>query len=906
MHPIESARALFDRGRFRDALAQLSNAPDTSGVQSAQILKAELLERIGKHIQSESLLQRLARSKTLTLQEKGATEYILGRIAVENARVDDAMTHFQRALAIGRKADLTRACWAGMSLARLVADRVGPEAAAPLLAQVRADVIKLGNPIVSAGLHVCVGEMEARRGLLQTAERHVRLAQAILNTSPNSWLESAAANTSLAIAVLRSDLDAALLHGRRALEIADVSGAVSSLRASLGNLGTLYTVRADFDCAVEYLQRSLAVIPSRSNNNNANLDTLARIRLYQDRLAECDAFLNEIETTIQNEADRLLHAHRYAELTRTHLLARQNRVAEALEQADIVQALSQRAHDKLLSRMVALAKAELLLRNNRLDESLTALHDVVLDLDGSAPDVYAQAEGVIACGLAASGRLPEAIEHFSRAERIYAGLQSAQGLIDLRRIWAFHAPKQELTTRFAKAHNVDGSSLLHSIAAILTHADRAEIVTTELMELLRNSECVENGVATKRAVDGTDIVLSRFGDSVTSGGGLIERKFFFANLDESHTELVIRVKNQIGSLATIGAIECVLRSVQALNQARAEREERATLWPVDDLPLDGNGAVISGHMRELMEFARKVARTNVNVLITGESGTGKEILARAVHNFSNRAQKPFVPFNCTAVPRDLLESQLFGHRRGAFTGADRDHLGLIRNAREGTLFLDEVGELGLDLQPKLLRFIESGEISPLGEQGPMTVNVRIIAATNANLEDAVRDGRFREDLFYRLNVVRLSIRPLRERRDEIPGLITHFVARAAEEFNKGRLSVAEETMERLLLYRWPGNVRQLLNELRRMVALAEPDSTLPPEAISETILGAMPIFRQAPINGKEIAVPLHDKLTPTLARIECEMIKAAFREHHGKVEAVAKALGISRKGLYLKRQRLGL
>ena len=350
----------------------------------------------------------------------------------------------------------------------------------------------------------------------------------------------------------------------------------------------------------------------------------------------------------------------------------------------------------------------------------------------------------------------------------------------------------------------------------------------------------------------------------------------------------------------------MLAARKELDQTRIDREERSTLWPVDDLPLDGNGAVISGHMREQMEFARKVARTNVNVLITGESGTGKEILARAVHNFSNRAQKPFVPFNCTAVPRDLLESQLFGHRRGAFTGADRDHAGLIRNAREGTLFLDEVGELGLDLQPKLLRFLESGEISPLGEQGPLTVNVRVIAATNANLEDAVRDGRFREDLFYRLNVVRLSIRPLRERRDEIPGLITHFVARAAEEFNKGRLSVAEETMERLLLYRWPGNVRQLQNELRRMVALAEPDSTLPPEAISETILGAMPIFRPVPINGKEIAVPLHDKLTPTLARIECEMIKAAFREHHGKVDAVAKALGISRKGLYLKRQRLGL
>ena len=310
-------------------------------------------------------------------------------------------------------------------------------------------------------------------------------------------------------------------------------------------------------------------------------------------------------------------------------------------------------------------------------------------------------------------------------------------------------------------------------------------------------------------------------------------------------------------------------------------------------------------MRSLMNYARRIARTKVNVLITGESGTGKEILARAIHDFSDRADKAFVPFNCSAIPRDLLESQLFGHRRGAFTGADRDQLGLIRSARDGTLFLDEVSELGLDLQPKLLRFLESGEISPLGEPA-LTIDVRIVAATNANLEDAVRAGRFREDLFYRLNVVRLSIPPLRERRDEIPALVNHFVDRAAEEFRKGQLRVADETMERLLLYRWPGNVRQLQNEMRRMVALAEPESTLLPHAISEEILGALPIFRHAPINGHEIAVDLNAQLTPALARVEREMIKASLRTHQGKVNAVAKALGISRKGLYLKRQRLGL
>jgi len=556
--------------------------------------------------------------------------------------------------------------------------------------------------------------------------------------------------------------------------------------------------------------------------------------------------------------------------------------------------------------MALLVQAELLLRTERHEESLAALSEVVMNLEGSPPDLSAQSEGIMACALVATGHQVEAAEHFSRAERIYRGLQSVQGLIELRRSWVFYSSK----TTFPAGRETDpktlGRSVLHSIGTMLLHADRTEIVSAELMEILRSTGCVEAGVAMIRRPDGSEDAVASFGDQ-PSRSKLIERRFSLGGPENPSTEFVFNLKeNDIESLATVGAVESLLKSIHALNQARIERDERSTLWPVEELPIDGERAVISGHMRDLMNLARRVAKTNVNVLITGESGTGKEILARAVHTFSERAQKPFVPFNCTAIPRDLLESQLFGHRRGAFTGADRDHAGLIRNAREGTLFLDEIGELGLDLQPKLLRFLESGEISPLGEQGPLTVNVRIIAATNANLEDAVRDGRFREDLFYRLNVVRLSIRPLRERRDEIPGLVNHFVARAAEEFDKGRLNIAEETMERLLLYRWPGNVRQLQNELRRMVALADPDSTLPPEAISEAILGAMPIFRQTPINGKEIAVPLRDKLLPTLARVECEMIKAAFREHHGKVDAVAKALGISRKGLYLKRQRLGL
>jgi len=253
----------------------------------------------------------------------------------------------------------------------------------------------------------------------------------------------------------------------------------------------------------------------------------------------------------------------------------------------------------------------------------------------------------------------------------------------------------------------------------------------------------------------------------------------------------------------------------------------------------------------------------------------------------------------------MVESQLFGHRRGAFTGADRDNLGVIRAARGGTLFLDEIGELSIELQPKLLRFLESYEICPLGETTPFIVDVRIVAATNARLEQAVQDGRFREDLFYRLHGVRLEIPPLRERRDELPSLVHHFLGRAAIEFKKGHVRIAEDTMERLLIAPWPGNIRQLQNELRRMVALAEPDSILTPASLSPDIAGSEHDAR-AGRDAASVPPPGHAKLNPTLERIEREMVRAALQQHRGKMDDAAKALGISRKGLYLKRQRLGL
>jgi DNA-binding NtrC family response regulator len=494
--------------------------------------------------------------------------------------------------------------------------------------------------------------------------------------------------------------------------------------------------------------------------------------------------------------------------------------------------------------------------------------------------------------------------HFRRAQRVCIAVQNSLALQETSEGWR----RQSVTSVDDHRDDTTAAGVLHSISTLLAEATRPEIVACEISQVLVESGVAHSATAVRRTRDGqAELIVPNSYDlrNRPDNPSGLKRTFEISNTASGSIEVVAQLTRTAESIASVHAVQILLSTVRKLQQQQLEIEGRANLWPADELSPQRGSAVASGYMREVMTLGRRVARTNVTVLIAGESGTGKEILARAIHEFSDRADKPFIPVNCASIPRELLESQLFGHRRGAFTGADRDHAGFIRAAKDGTLFLDEIGELGLDLQPKLLRFLESGEISPLGDPAPQHVNVRIVAATNKNLEALVREGRFREDLFYRLNVVRLAIRPLRERRDEIPGLVQHFVARAAEEFQKGHLDLAEETMERLLVYRWPGNVRQLQNELRRMVALAEPNAVLGPELISDDILDAMPVLRPPTANG-EIAVSLTEKLPAAVARVEREMIKTALREHGGRMDAAAKALGISRKGLYLKRQRLGL
>jgi transcriptional regulator with PAS, ATPase and Fis domain len=255
----------------------------------------------------------------------------------------------------------------------------------------------------------------------------------------------------------------------------------------------------------------------------------------------------------------------------------------------------------------------------------------------------------------------------------------------------------------------------------------------------------------------------------------------------------------------------------------------------------------------------------------------------------------------------MVDSQLFGYRRGAFTGASQGFSGVISAADGGTLLLDEVGELPLETQPKLLRFLDSGEIQALGEATPRRLRVRIIAATNADLESLVQLGRFREDLYYRLNVVRFRLPPLRERREEISPLVDLFLERYSAEFGKHNVRISDAAREHLLLYSWPGNVRQLSHELRRLVALGDSDSVIEVPDLDARLRGKREEASVPPISGSRCLTVRTDRtLYEIMREVEGAAIADAMEATEGRLDLAAKRLGLSRKGLYLKRQRLGL
>lgn len=700
----------------------------------------------------------------------------------------------------------------------------------------------------------------------------------------------------------------------------------------LDSLGELCTLRGDLDEAHGYLQRAVALATERSNKwyLGQTVRTLGRCYLAMnhgaDALVTARQALELAELIGDRQAiceSRLLFAEASLECGETD------------ESAANLQPLAQLITDSPTDLLLTGEAQRLhgLLEMARGDAATAAQHFgrsvSIFDLLG---DRYRSARAHYELGRAYAIAQPErAAEHLSRAVNIFRELGAR---VDLDRAeQASAALDQTKPQQLLQRDTVVQLLTLRLAEAVASR----ELLLRELAAVVRQeTNCSKVVVIEPDEANGQRVVIAHgcLKDEATVWAGR-----FAALKQDSQIESFARKQN----LAVIGlkssnappatllispreraelpgglSLDPLLRVVELGMDVCALRvRSRTGQGPEEENALAGASLMpgfihSSPAMTRLVEEVHKIRSSDVTVLVTGESGTGKELVARAIHALSSRRVKIFVPFNCTAVPKELSEGYLFGYRRGAFTGAVKDSDGVIRTAAGGTLFLDEIGDLPLDVQPKILRFLQEGEIQPLGEQRPVQVDVRIIAATNSDLEEMVAQGRFREDLYYRLNVIRLRVPPLRERRSEIPTIVNYYVNHYSAKFGRSEIQITPQAIDLLMVAEWPGNVRQLCNEVQRVIARSEDGTLITPEQLSPELrrMGApvTPPGTVTPIgasgSGASLTVPLQNvTLADALAEVERRMIAEALRKHNGNISAAARELGLTRRGLYLKLER---
>jgi len=585
-----------------------------------------------------------------------------------------------------------------------------------------------------------------------------------------------------------------------------------------------------------------------------------------------------------------------------------------------------RTADRILLQRMKLLAAEGYGRISQPERGAALMAAAVVENPDNSLELAAEAFRV-AGRLTAHDNPGGALKYFDRAWRTFDGIGNFIGRAEVERdcqeilgqsplvdFEQHGADKLEATRSISVPADLRTpiAPLTERIAALVETGTHVPLLATGILSLLADTNSVQFGVIVATHRNGRRECLHSFsstGPSAAPADHPDAVRIEIGHHQDLNYEIVTLPLPTASARATVLSIERLTYTAVAFAQARQREREQSALWR-EPTPEKQLGLICaSDRMIDLVKTIRRVADSNVTVLLTGETGVGKELFARALHQASSRSEKTFLPFNCSTVPRDMFDSQLFGHRRGSFTGAHEDSAGVIRAAAGGTLFLDEIGEMSLDVQPKLLRFLESGEVQPLGDPKPKFVDVRVVAATNANLDQLVGEGRFREDLFYRLNVIRINVPPLRERREEIPAMVEHFLEKFGRELQKPMLRIADETLEYLVLYRWPGNVRQLANEIRRLVAMAEPGSVLMPAHLSDEIASSrrtVPATAPQPRQSTEVVTRIDQPLSAAVEHIERAAIQRAITLAGGRLDDAAKMLGLSRKGLYLKRQRLNL
>lgn len=698
----------------------------------------------------------------------------------------------------------------------------------------------------------------------------------------------------------------------------------------LDSLGELLMLRGELDEAKDYLLRAVSLATEDGNKWYAcqALRTLARCYLAMEDHAKGRAKGEEALTLAESIGDRqaicdsrLIVAEAYLSNGETDKCSAQlEKLAQ--ETTDSATDLNFAGESQRLLGMLSLLQSDFSSAAQHFGSSVS-----IFDMLG---DRYRAARAHSELGRAYAFSQPSrAIEHLSRAVNAFRELgakldqkRAEAALANLDRSAPERNEEQSalsqlLTLRLAEAVT-SRELLLRELAAIMRQETNAKcVVLTEPGEDNRRRVVIAHGCTPAQSSKIAE-ELDQLSDDEAQAAYEKKNDAAILQLRSSHAPsatlyLSPRSRTKLPGGLSLDPLMRVAELGMDVCALRGGSQKGFRLQP----PAELAGASLmpgfihsSPAMTKLVEEVHKIRSSDVTVLVTGESGTGKELVARAIHALSSRRSKVFVPFNCTAVPKELSEGYLFGYRRGAFTGAVTDSAGVIRTAAGGTLFLDEIGDLPLDLQPKLLRFLQEGEIQPLGEQRPIRVDVRIIAATNTDLEEMVAQSRFREDLYYRLNVIRLRVPPLRERRSEIPTIVNYYINHYSAKFGRRDLQITPQAVDLLMVCDWPGNVRQLCNEIQRVVARAEDGTVITPDNLSSelkrTSAPATPSSPVSTLASMPTSALQNLTLADALADVERRMIADALSKHGGNISRAARELGLTRRGLYLKLERYQL
>lgn len=942
---VDASLQAADFGRFGEALRHLRLTPSRPNRESpaCQTLLAELLERTGQDNEAARTARLICSQRGLSPAFEARCRVVIGDVHRHRGEVESALGEYRKAINLATRSNSQRVvCWAQLRMLLAEADGPGLESARKSLQNIRRNIARAGSAFLATVMHLYVAQIEAQRGLLKEATEHIRIARSLLLSQPeNPWLGGLAAVDSACVAFADADFVALSAESRIALALGVESGEAAITKAALVNLGHAELTAGRFEAAKRCMIRAWNLSERGGPIRAAISDGLAQLHLANGQLSAAERVLRHVPGWSSQSPTGAWYYGLWTSVTRGRLLIRQGRLAEAAQLLQEAVLGASTLADPILTTSLHLLLCETLARSGHHSRAFTPLVAAIDDSEAFGRALFPETSRVIANSVGLVTGLPSAGPWFERSASSHLACGNRHGLVGVVEDCAEAAtrdsgragePGTDLSNPAHAASAYRPRSVVRRLdasrpllgtppngavlsteraAAILDTGGQAPTLGDEAMNLLLETASAPTAVLASSAKGGDPEISSWFGCGWNAARALSEnggRRIALGAWQDREYAICLAPPNDPAALVTMVAIERLVAGARFQHQAKVDETPKAALWPVETGETVDDAVFASDEMHAVVATARRVSAMNVIVLITGETGTGKEVLARLIHTSSPRAGKPFVPFNCTAVPRDLADSHLFGYKRGAFTGAVSDSPGVVRAATGGTLLLDEIGELGLDVQPKLLRLIEYGEVLPLGETRPVRPDVRIVASTNRNLEQLVADGLFREDLFYRLNVVPLRIPPLRERREEIPLLADHFLQRFALEFGKSHLQLAAETVEYLLLYPWSGNVRQLANEMRRLAAMAEPDAVLTPEHLAPGIRAerrTVSVAKKAP-DDNEIVIRLDQPHPAALELLERAQIAHAMKASGGRVEDAAQLLGLSRKGLYLKRQRLGL